>query len=66
MTEDEVRAMIRDKCMAMGSQKAVAEAFGVSQQFLGDVLLRNRALGKKMLAGLGLRRVVTYELVGLP
>jgi len=43
-----------------GSQKAVALAAGVSQPFLCDVLKGRRECTGKLLAYLGLKRLVTY------
>lgn len=44
-----------------GSQAMLAEQLGVSWQYLNDVLYRRRMPGKKLLAALGLRRVMTFE-----
>lgn len=44
-----------------GSQKALAERLNVSQAYLSDVLSGRREPGDKILAPLGLTRVVTYQ-----
>jgi hypothetical protein len=42
------------------SQIKVARDLGISQQYLCDVLADRRKPGKKILAALGLERLVTY------
>ena len=46
---------------AAGSQKAVAEAAGVSQAFLTDVLKGRRALTGPLVKWLGYERVIAYR-----
>lgn len=45
----------------IGTQQAAAKKWGVSKQFLNDVLKGRRGPGEKLLAALGLREVVTYR-----
>lgn len=44
-----------------GSQVALARQLNVSPTYLGDVMLRRAMPCKKLLAALGLRRVMTFE-----
>ena len=44
-----------------GSQKTVAFNFGISPQYLSDILRHRREPGGKVLRVLGLKKVVTYE-----
>ena len=43
------------------SQVDVAKQLGISTQYLSDILHDRRQLGKKILDGMGLERVVTYR-----
>lgn len=43
------------------SQAEVANELGVSAQYLHDVLKLRRAPGKKILAALGLEKLITYR-----
>lgn len=61
MTAAGVRDLLRQACDASGSQQAWAQEHGVSPQYVGDVLLGRREPGDKILDGLGLRKIVTYE-----
>ena len=58
-TREGLVAWLAAQCQ-LESQKAVAERYGVSQQFLSDILRHRREVGNKLLKGLGLRRVVKY------
>ena len=46
-----------------GSQDAAAKQLGISGAYLCDVMKRRREPGKKLLDGLGYRRIVVYEQV---
>ncbi|MBC6716944.1 transcriptional regulator [Aurantimonas sp. DM33-3] len=61
MTAAGVRDLLRQACANAGSQQAWATEHGVSPQYVGDVLLGRREPGDKILGGLGLRKIVTYE-----
>ncbi|MEO9787543.1 MAG: transcriptional regulator [Aurantimonas coralicida] len=61
MTAAGVRDLLRQACADAGSQQAWATANGVSPQYVGDVLLGRREPGDKILDGLGVRKIVTYE-----
>lgn len=41
---DDVLCMIQDKVESLGSQKAAAKYFGISEQYLSDVLAKNRPI----------------------
>lgn len=58
---EEVREMLRQKAKELGSQKALAEACGVSDAFISDMILGGREPSGKPLAFIGLRRAVRYE-----
>ena len=61
MTTDEVRELLLSACEEAGTQQAWAKAHRISPQYVTDVLKERREPGGKMLAALGLRRVVAYE-----
>ncbi len=63
MTADDVRNLIRKACRMAGSQKAWAEAIGISSAFLSDVLGGGREPSPAILKPLGLERVVIYRKV---
>ena len=43
-----------------GSQKALAQEWGISEQYLSDILKGRREPGNKVLKQLGLRKMVIY------
>lgn len=61
LTEQDVMDRLRAAVTAAGSQKAYAEQIGVSQSYLSDVLIGNRAPGEKILTALDLEAVVMYQ-----
>lgn len=61
LTEQEVLDRLRAVVAAAGSQKAYADRIGVSQSYLSDVLIGNRAPGEKILTALGLEAVIMYQ-----
>ncbi|KKK63354.1 hypothetical protein LCGC14_2995130 [marine sediment metagenome] len=61
LTVDEVRLELWKAVETEGTQKAWAENRDLSPQYISDVLNGRREPGPLILAGLGLRRVVTYE-----
>ena len=61
MTADEVRALLREACRKAGSQSAWAEEHDMSTTLVSDVIRGRREPGDKVLAALGLERVVTYR-----
>jgi hypothetical protein len=61
MTTEQVLKRLRALVVEMGSQRAVAKRFGVSDAYLSDVLYQRRLPGPKILSGLGLERDDTYR-----
>ena len=53
---EELAARLTDR-----NQVAVAAELGISAQYLSDVLHERRKPGKKILAALGMERVVIYK-----
>lgn len=60
ITQFDVFIEIRKACAAAGSQSAWAEANGMSPAYVSDVLNSRREPGAKILAALGLRKIVRY------
>lgn len=63
MTKTEFMLFLHDKIREAGDQKTLAKQLGVSQGYLSDVLLGRREPADKILTRLGLRRVVTFEII---
>lgn len=61
---DQVLSALRSAVTAKGSQKAAAEAIGISPQFLNDMLKGNRAVGGKALEYLGFAEITVYYRIG--
>jgi len=59
LSVDDVREQLRAKTKETNAASA-ARALGISPQYMCDVLAGAREPGEKLLAALGLRRVVTY------
>lgn len=57
---EDVITLLARRCGEAGSQRAFAEAKGVSPQYITDVLRRKREPGQMVLDALGLKKVVTY------
>lgn len=57
------RALIRTKVAKYKNQKQAAGALGVSTRHLGRILNGHSLPGLLLLKGLGLRRVIAYEVV---
>ena len=49
-----------EKMSARSSQKEVARTLGISAQYLNDIMHYQRKPGKKILSGLGLRKIILY------
>jgi hypothetical protein len=62
VTEADVRKLLADRCEYPSSQTSVAKEIGCTVQYVNQVL-HGLTPGKKILQGLGLRRVVTYEVI---
>jgi hypothetical protein len=57
----DVIALLAKRCEEAGSQKAFAEANGVSAQYVSDVLKQKREPGEAILKALGLYKVESYS-----
>lgn len=55
---------LQEQCNAAGSQKAWAQANGLSAAYVNDVFRGRREPGESICAALGFRRIVLYEPVG--
>lgn len=62
MTEQEVIERLRAAIEQAGSQQAFADAFGFTAGYVSDVLRGKRDLADRILAAIGVERVVTYQL----
>lgn len=58
-----VHALLVRACQESGSQKAFAAKHNLSAQYVCDVVQNRREPGPKLLAALGLERVVMYRCV---
>ncbi len=58
---DELRRILRALSYELGTQKALAEALGVSAQYLTDIIHGKREPGETVLCALGLTRRKVYE-----
>lgn len=63
LTEQDVLDRFRAAIDAAGSQAAFARQHGVSLQYVNDVIRGRRDIGQKILAVLGVERVVLYRLI---
>jgi hypothetical protein len=63
MTAEKVREMLRNVCRKAGGQSQWAGLNGMSGVYVSDVLAGRKEPAGKMLAALGLERVVTYRKV---
>jgi len=60
-TQNQVLAQLRAEVDAAGSQTAFAAANSISITYVSEVLAGRRDPGRKILAALGLTRVVLYR-----
>jgi hypothetical protein len=60
MTPDEVRDILRQECERAGSQSAWAKEKSIGTAYVSDVITGRRDPGAKLLAALGLKRMVCY------
>lgn len=61
LTANDVRKLLRARCEAMPSTRAWAAKHGLSQPYISQLLSGSRDPGDKVLAALGLRRIVRYQ-----
>lgn len=62
-TTDALLERIRIEVAGAGNQEQAAARWGISAQYLCDVLKRRREPGSKLLKAIGYRRLVVYEQV---
>ena len=62
-TLPELIDLIRARVTSAGGQKQFADAAGVSQGYVNDILAGKRAPGRKILQALGYRKVLLYEMM---
>lgn len=63
LTEHDIRDFLTGMIEA-GSQKAVADRFGISTGYLGDVIHGRRGVSGEFAKKLGFERVVVFRKVG--
>jgi hypothetical protein len=61
LTAADVRDELREEAAYEGSQAALASLIGISKSHLGDILLGQREPAGKVLAYLGLERILIYR-----
>ena len=61
LTENDVLARLRAAVESAGGQKQFAAQAGLTPAYINDVLHRRRALADRILAAIGLERVVVYR-----
>lgn len=61
LTEQDIRARLRDAIQAAGSQAAFARQHNISLQYVNDVVNGRREIGQKILDALGIEKIVTYR-----
>lgn len=65
-TEEEIRALLRERCDQAGSAKAWASANGMAFSYVSEVLRGEKRPGKLLLEKLGYVRTREYRPVGEP
>ena len=63
MDEEGVRQILVRACAEAGSQRAWADANGISPQYVSDMLTARREPAGKMLVALRVEKIVTYRMV---
>jgi hypothetical protein len=61
MTSDDVREILRQECVRAGSQLAWATAHDLAATYISDVINGRREPGMKLLAALGVERIIIYR-----
>lgn len=59
----DVYTILRNKCKEAGGQSAFAKQHGVSVAYVSDVINGRKDPGPALLRAIGVKRVVTYEVV---
>lgn len=60
--QEQFRTLFADFCRVKGRKAELARRWGVSGQFIGDVIAGKKRPGKKLLAGLDARPVLMIEI----
>lgn len=60
ITELEVSALLRRACAEAGGNKAWADRYDVSPQYVGQVIGADRPPSDRILSALGLRKIVRF------
>ena len=60
-TETDMRNILLQMVYDEGSQKATANALGISPAYLGDILSERRNVSNELANKLGYRRVIGFE-----
>lgn len=61
MTEQEVRKRLAEAIEAAGGQSVFADRHGFTRAYINDVVHGRRALADRILAAIGIERIVTYR-----
>ena len=62
LTETDIRVRLEKRVFECGSQSAFAKSLGVTPQYVSDILAGKRAIPDKVLAAIGVERVVSYRI----
>jgi DNA-binding transcriptional regulator YdaS (Cro superfamily) len=60
LTEQEVIEQLRSAIASAGGQRAYADVHGFTPGYVSDVMRGKRALADRILATIGVERIVTY------
>ena len=61
LTETQVIERLREACVAAGGQRSFAKAHNFTPAYVHDVLHRRRQLADRILAALGIERIIVYR-----
>lgn len=61
LTETAIRVRLQKRVIDRGYKSAFAKQVGISPQYLSDILAGKRAIPDKVLAAIGIERVITYR-----
>lgn len=61
MTEDQVYQLLIETIRQAGGQRAFAQRIGVTPSYINDVVNKRRLMSDRILAAIGIERVVTYS-----
>lgn len=63
LTEQEVKERLLAAVIAAGGQRKFAEAHGLTPAYVNDVVHGRRAMADRILAAIGIKRTITYQVV---